>query len=481
MDSVLGTRRRELFHELFLFINNNKHNFEINLFNQLETKLFGLWIANEQSYKLCKHWRRSGYCPNRARCRFQHFTMVKYEEMCYFNNLNKCNRGKNCFYKHDIKENPFHFDHPFNNSQDLPQIPQSILKINNDWNMVFKNEMENNHNHTHLCHCNSSTMCNNSHKETLNKLNFINNSSCIESDTNYISIKEKLNNIKELKESELDLSTINIDNKNSVYNQKDLLNENILTNENKKLFENIENKENKSENTEENSEEIVDNMETSSITSTVSIPLLIEDKKGVETGTSASKVSSLNTYSIKEKLIDIKEYTESESESSSDYLDETSNTLDVESDPDSNNTINKSETSLALGIETSLLNESDEINKVGAMWTDKSLDLFQEKKFKIDDEKFRNYVKRIWPFLVENNAIMKSKFIQLEGNFFNFNIVYQGPSWDKDKNVPFLQDDNQDIKGFVTLVSEPFDLKSDKFVGLEDLGNDNFNIDFNSE
>ena len=154
-----GIKRRQLFNDLFIFINDNKYQFDINIFNQLEIKLMSLWIANEQSYKICKFWKRNGCCPYGAKCRFQHFTLVKHDEQCQFYNNNNCNRGRDCHYMHNSNDNPFNFNHKFNERNNLPPIPTSIITINQQWiNSTTGHKHDHNYNHNH-------NNCNHNHNE----------------------------------------------------------------------------------------------------------------------------------------------------------------------------------------------------------------------------------------------------------------------------------------------------------------------------
>ena len=143
-----GIKRRQLINDVFNFINSNKNLFNVNIFNELEIKLMNLWIVNEQSYKICKYWKRDGRCPNRAKCPFQHFTLVKHDQHCHFYQNNKCNRGRDCHYIHNNNDNPFNFNHKFNKRSELPSIPPSIVTINQHWQYSLSN-----HNHNHTPHC----------------------------------------------------------------------------------------------------------------------------------------------------------------------------------------------------------------------------------------------------------------------------------------------------------------------------------------
>ena len=149
-----GIKRRQLINDLFEFINDNKYEFNVNIFNELEIKLMGLYIANEQSYKLCKFWKRCGHCPNRARCPFQHFMLVKHDQKCHFHQNNSCNRGKDCFYTHNYNDNPFNFNHRFNVRSEIPPIPPSIVIMNQAWdNSHASHNHSHNHDHHHNIHC----------------------------------------------------------------------------------------------------------------------------------------------------------------------------------------------------------------------------------------------------------------------------------------------------------------------------------------
>ena len=153
-----GIKRRQLLNDIFNFINHNKYCFSLDIFNQLEIKLMSLWIANEQSYKICKFWQRDGHCPNRARCRYQHFTLVKHDQKCHFHQHSACNRGKNCYYLHSHNDKPFNFDHKFNSSSELPPIPQSILTINQHWIDSIDNH-NNSHTSNHTLHTKNNDYC----------------------------------------------------------------------------------------------------------------------------------------------------------------------------------------------------------------------------------------------------------------------------------------------------------------------------------
>ena len=153
-----GIKRRQLFNDIFSFINNNKDCFNLKIFNELEIRLINLWIANEQSYKLCKYWKQHGSCPHRAKCRFQHFTLVKIDQKCFFHQQHRCNRGKNCHYIHNHNDNPFNIHHHFNNYNEIPLIPPSIVTLNEQWIESTPNHTQ--HHSQHHTHTHSNGKCN---------------------------------------------------------------------------------------------------------------------------------------------------------------------------------------------------------------------------------------------------------------------------------------------------------------------------------
>ena len=315
-----GIKRRQLFNDLFEFINNNKCKFNVNIFNELEIKLMCLWIANEQSYKICKYWKRDGICPNRSKCPFQHFTLVKHNQQCYFNQNGTCNRGNDCYYIHNHNDNPFNLNHKFNKETDLPIIPPSIVTISQHWDTSLSSQdCAHNHDHNHgHNHSHSQTHHNNSihHKDINNNLNISNNNNnqCINSlisspgsqsgnlatptsptsSNNIISHASKSGNLTPIKETLSILSKASdADTNNNDMEKKENI---FIPEENKESFEK---KENIKENTELFSDSINNTKENiEELSPTISTATEISNN---------SSVSSINTHHVNETHSDTHE------------------------------------------------------------------------------------------------------------------------------------------------------------------------------
>ena len=129
--------RRQLFCDVFDFLDVNEHEFNTQIIDQLRSKLTLLWIENERSYKICRYWRRNQRCPFGNHCKFQHFAMVKSKTNCIFNKRHMCKYQENCLFTHNKDDKPYIFNHNNNNPTRMPLIPPHIF-----------NKVMNNNQHT---------------------------------------------------------------------------------------------------------------------------------------------------------------------------------------------------------------------------------------------------------------------------------------------------------------------------------------------
>ena len=145
--------RRQLFWDVFNLLDNNQNQVNQHLLHQLKDKLTALWVENERSYRICRHWKRNKQCPYGNKCKFQHFILVKSRKNCSFHQRNMCKYKDQCLFTHDKCNNPYLFSHQNNNVNQLPPIPSHIfamaMKYNNTSSPPHAHFIPSFNSHTH--------------------------------------------------------------------------------------------------------------------------------------------------------------------------------------------------------------------------------------------------------------------------------------------------------------------------------------------